>query len=119
MALKTLNLSLFRGEKDAERRGFAADLRREFVQHGFVKIIGHGISEEDIEEAFAWVSSTLDVIKRSRSDAESGDCDTQNRKFFELEPAVKTTIAHVSDSDPQRGWSAGKSRFAASLCQRS
>lgn len=56
MALPTLDLSLFTNGHHDAREAFAADLREELSRHGFVKIVGHGLSNEDIGEVFEWVS---------------------------------------------------------------
>lgn len=56
MALASLDLSLFSNGNHESREGFAAELRRELTQHGFVKIVGHGLSDKDIKEVFEWVS---------------------------------------------------------------
>ncbi|KAL9006071.1 MAG: hypothetical protein Q9188_001198 [Gyalolechia gomerana] len=55
MALATLDLSLFTNGHHDAREAFAADLREELSRHGFVKIVGHGLSNEDIGEVFEWV----------------------------------------------------------------
>lgn len=56
MALATLDLSLFTNGNHNTREAFAADLRKELSRHGFVKIVCHGLSDEDIGEVFEWVS---------------------------------------------------------------
>ncbi|KAL8873407.1 MAG: hypothetical protein Q9198_007029 [Flavoplaca austrocitrina] len=84
MALATLDLSLFTSGRHDTQEAFAADLRRELTRHGFVKIVGHGLSNGDINQVFAW-----------------------NKKFSQLVYEDKAVIAHPGGSDPQRGWSAG------------
>ena len=56
MPLATLDLSLFTAGRHDIQEAFTADLRRELTRHGFVKIVGHGLSNEDINQVFAWVS---------------------------------------------------------------
>lgn len=56
MALASLDLSLFLDGDHETRKGFAASLREELAHHGFVKIVGHGLSDKDIKEVFEWVS---------------------------------------------------------------
>lgn len=51
MALTTLDLSVF----NHDREQFALQLRSGLSQHGFVKLIGHGISESAVSKAFEWV----------------------------------------------------------------
>lgn len=46
MELPTLNLSLFTHGNEEERQKLASDLLDSLVQHGFVKIINHGVPEE-------------------------------------------------------------------------
>ncbi|KAL8897653.1 MAG: hypothetical protein Q9207_007103 [Kuettlingeria erythrocarpa] len=92
MALSSLDLSLFLTGNNDTRKTFAADLRSELTQHGFVKIVGHGLSGQDIKEVFQW-----------------------NKRFFQLKLNDKADIAHPGGSDPQRGWSAVGKENAASL----
>ncbi|KAI4270108.1 MAG: hypothetical protein LQ337_006893 [Flavoplaca oasis] len=92
MALATLDLSLYTTGRPDAQEAFAADLRRELTRHGFVKIVGHGLSNEGINQVFAW-----------------------NKKFFQLGYEDKAVIAHPGGSDPQRGWSAVGKENAASL----
>ena len=56
MALSTLDLSLFVDGSKSQRYDFASNLRQGLARHGFLKIVNHGISEEEISEAFTWVS---------------------------------------------------------------
>lgn len=56
MAIATLDLSLFESSHSEQRDEFALDLRRELTRHGFVKIVGHGVSDADVAKAFEWVS---------------------------------------------------------------
>ncbi|KAI4279899.1 MAG: hypothetical protein L6R38_004885 [Xanthoria sp. 2 TBL-2021] len=92
MALATLDLSLFTNGNHNTREAFAADLRKELSRHGFVKIVCHGLSDEDIGEVFEW-----------------------NKRFFQLSLDDKAAIVHPGGSDPQRGWSAVGKENAASL----
>ncbi|KAL8889960.1 MAG: hypothetical protein Q9215_002829 [Flavoplaca cf. flavocitrina] len=92
MALATLDLSLFTAGRHDTQEAFAAELRREVTRHGFVKIVGHGLSNGDINQVFAW-----------------------NKEFFQLGYEDKAVIAHPGGSDPQRGWSAVGKENAASL----
>ncbi|KAL8993173.1 MAG: hypothetical protein Q9169_006545 [Polycauliona sp. 2 TL-2023] len=92
MALATLDLSLFTHDYGETRAAFARDLRTELSRHGFVKIIGHGVSDADIQQLSEW-----------------------NMKFFQLGYHDKAAIAHPGGSDPQRGWSAVGQENAAAL----
>lgn len=105
MSLATIDLQGFTAGDNAQRQDFASSLKRELRKHGFVKIVGHGIAEEDIVKAFEWasraspiVSVLLQLIRIS---------ELQNRRFFQLSFEQKSEIAHPGGSKPQRGWSAG------------
>jgi isopenicillin N synthase-like dioxygenase len=52
--LPTLDLSHFL--QDGTRQEFADQLRNSLVQHGFVKIINHGIDESSVNQLFDKVS---------------------------------------------------------------
>lgn len=56
MALASLDLSHFINGSHETREAFASNLRKELSRHGFVKVVGHGISDENIEKVFKWVS---------------------------------------------------------------
>lgn len=53
--LPTLDLAHFL-EEGSRRQEFADRLRDALVQHGFVKIVNHGIAESSVEQLFDWVS---------------------------------------------------------------
>ena len=55
MALTTLDLSLFNDGGDADRQKFASQLLSGLSQHGFVKLVGHGISDSAVSKLFEWV----------------------------------------------------------------
>ncbi|KAF4552920.1 Non-heme dioxygenase in morphine synthesis N-terminal-containing protein 3 [Elsinoe fawcettii] len=90
--LPRLDCSLYTDGTKTERRQFAKLLRASLEQHGFVKLIGHGISAESVEQLF-----------------HSAD------KLFEMPVQSKEKIAHQPGPDPQRGWSKIGSENAAKL----
>ena len=55
MALSTLNLSLYTHGTPRERQQLASELLDSLSQHGFVKLVGHGVSRETINGLLNWV----------------------------------------------------------------
>lgn len=55
MAIPTLDFSKFQNGSDAERREFASALTDGFIRLGFVKLINHGFSKEEISHLFQLV----------------------------------------------------------------
>lgn len=58
MALPVLDLSSFAEGNSSQRQQFASDLLKSLYKHGFVKIVGHGIEDSEIERLFEWASPT-------------------------------------------------------------
>lgn len=58
MNMTTLDLSLSTNGSNSDRQRFASQLLGSLSQRGFVKLVGHGISEEAIAKLFEWVRST-------------------------------------------------------------
>ena len=56
MTLPTLDLSLSTHGNASERQELASRLLDSLSEHGFVKLVGHGVSDERIGELFRWVS---------------------------------------------------------------
>jgi isopenicillin N synthase-like dioxygenase len=54
MAVRTLDFARFYGS-DEEQQTFAQELLEGFSESGFVKIVNHGVSLEDLAHLFAWV----------------------------------------------------------------
>ncbi|KAH7154723.1 oxidoreductase [Fusarium sp. MPI-SDFR-AT-0072] len=79
--LPTLDLAHFLQE-GSRRQEFADRLRDSLIQHGFVKIVNHGISESSVEQLF-----------------------DRSREFFNLSVDLKSQLAHTPGPRPQRGWS--------------
>nr|QIW91883.1 OXY4 [Phialomyces arenicola] len=82
MEIKTLDFAKFHCGVESERREFSSALLEGFSRAGFVKIINHGFSQEEIAQLFEW-----------------------NRRFFELPDRCKAVIANEEGPKPQRGWS--------------
>jgi len=59
MALPTLDLSLYTDGHAVERQQLASQLLDSLSQHGFVKLVGHGVSRETVEELLKWVRRDL------------------------------------------------------------
>lgn len=54
MSVKTLDFTKFYGSHD-EQVAFAQDLLEGFSGIGFVKLVNHGVSLEELSHLFAWV----------------------------------------------------------------
>ncbi|CAO2650496.1 Nn.00g017880.m01.CDS01 [Neocucurbitaria sp. VM-36] len=82
MALQTLDFGQFlRGNSD-EQLNIAKTLVGSFKDHGFVKLVNHGIPDAVVKEYMH-----------------------KTEKFFALPRDVKSKIANESGPKPQRGWS--------------
>lgn len=55
MTLPTLDLSLYTDGDKCERQRLASQLLESLSKHGFVKLVGHGISRETVNELLRWV----------------------------------------------------------------
>lgn len=53
--LKTLDFSKFLHGSDDERTELAYELVNSFKQHGFAKLINHGVDDDQVSELFQWV----------------------------------------------------------------
>ena len=58
MTLPVLDLSSFTECNGSQNQQFASQLLQSLYQHGFVKIVGHGIEDSELESLFAWVNRT-------------------------------------------------------------
>src|ERR1700761_3122323 len=54
--LNTLDFSKFISGTELERAELAKELVESFKQHGFAKLINHGVKDEQVSELFKWVS---------------------------------------------------------------
>ncbi|UNI16129.1 hypothetical protein JDV02_002596 [Purpureocillium takamizusanense] len=82
MHLPTLDLSSFHHGSDAERKRLAEDLVQSFKDHGFVKLVNHGVPEDVVRQ---YMKAAVD--------------------FFALPTDVKMRIANARGPEPQRGFS--------------
>ena len=57
MTMPALDLSLYTDGNASQRTAFASQLLISLSEHGFVKLVGHGIADDRIAELFAWVST--------------------------------------------------------------
>jgi isopenicillin N synthase-like dioxygenase len=68
MALLTLDLSRFTDGSELERQQLASDLLASLSQHGFVKLVNHGIPDEAVSKLFDWVRvKCLSTVTKSDS----------------------------------------------------
>lgn len=125
MTLPTLDLSLYMHGNASERQKLASRLLDSLSEHGFVKLVGHGVSDERIDELFQWVS-------RSRRCQRSPLCELghkdskivvvlinlQNKSFFAMPDEDKLAIAHPGGSAPQRGFSSIGAESSAGLYRK-
>ncbi|RDW83779.1 isopenicillin N synthase family dioxygenase [Aspergillus mulundensis] len=82
MAVRTLDFTKFHSGSEAERRAFGQALLDGFRTTGFVKLINHGFSREEMADIFNW-----------------------NQRFFDLPNDWKAAIRNDEGPKPQRGWS--------------
>ena len=59
MTLGSLDLSLYTHGDAGQRHEFASQLLGRLTDHGFVKLVKHGISDQRIRELSKWVSVWL------------------------------------------------------------
>lgn len=65
MALATLDLSLYTHGTPRERQQLASELLDRLSQHGFVKLVGHGVSRETINELLKWVRLVFFLLPKT------------------------------------------------------
>jgi len=54
--VKTLDFGQFLNGDPTSQRQFCEEIVNALCSVGFVKLINHGISDEEVDEAFEWVS---------------------------------------------------------------
>lgn len=59
LELPLLDAQLFISGTPYEKKEFAIALRDSLSQHGFARVIGHGISASMVDELFEWVRARL------------------------------------------------------------
>ncbi|KAL4865754.1 hypothetical protein BDV12DRAFT_199832 [Aspergillus spectabilis] len=82
MSVLTIDFAKFHSGTEAERREFGQALLNGFTTTGFVKLINHGFSKDEISDIFQW-----------------------NQRFFDLSNDHKAAIRNDEGPKPQRGWS--------------
>nr|K0E3U5.1 RecName: Full=2-oxoglutarate-dependent dioxygenase ecdK; AltName: Full=Echinocandin B biosynthetic cluster protein K [Aspergillus rugulosus]AFT91382.1 EcdK [Aspergillus rugulosus] len=82
MSVLTLDFTKFHSGSEVERRAFGQALLDGFTTTGFVKLINHGFSKEEMADIFNW-----------------------NQRFFDLPIDRKAAIRNDEGPKPQRGWS--------------
>ena len=55
MALRCLDLSKFTEGSEVQVQEFTSDLLKALSETGFVKIVGHGMREQEVRQVFDWV----------------------------------------------------------------
>ena len=56
MSLPRLDFSLFLNGDESERQKLASELFASLSQHGFVRLVNHGIIDSEVNRLFQWVS---------------------------------------------------------------
>ena len=69
MNIPLLDASRFTSSSNPERRQYSKELLASLSTHGFVRLIGHGVPPEVIEEAFQWVWSIEKNLQHMGTDA--------------------------------------------------
>nr|L0E2Q1.1 RecName: Full=2-oxoglutarate-dependent dioxygenase phqC; AltName: Full=Paraherquamide biosynthesis cluster protein C [Penicillium fellutanum]AGA37270.1 2OG-Fe(II)-oxygenase [Penicillium fellutanum] len=98
-----VDASRFISGSPTEQRAFAVELVDSVRRCGFVKVINHGLSDELIDELFAWCQSSHVV---------------QNERFFAIDPEQKLAVVNPPGPSPQRGWSCVGAEKASRLFSR-
>ncbi|KAI9652602.1 MAG: hypothetical protein M1831_006706 [Alyxoria varia] len=87
-----LNLHDFVEGNEDKQGSFAQNLVQSLTDFGFVRIVGHGIGEKEVQEVFQHA-----------------------RKFFRMTPQEKAVAKNEPGPNPQRGWSRLGAENTASL----
>lgn len=102
MDLPSLDFAKWTHGDTADRSQFAKDLAGSLIDHGFVKMINHGMSDEDIREIFDWVGKSLFSLQFKGQATNMNS--TQGERFFKLPTKAKTNMFQQLEPGPQRGW---------------
>ncbi|KAI6311862.1 hypothetical protein MCOR34_005859 [Pyricularia oryzae] len=87
-----LDFSRFYSVDAAEQKEFCDALVSDLRQHGFARLVNHGVPAVDIDRAFETASTPL--------------CALASRRFFELPVDDKLKAPHPPTANPHRGYSA-------------
>ena len=103
MALPTLDLSWYTDGNAAERQQLASQLLDSLSQHGFVKLVGHGVSRQNVEELLEWVRRDLPKahsFEALKCTANKTDSLGDNRiKSFSDSPRKTSSLSPIQE-DP-------------------
>ena len=102
MDLPTLDFAKWTHGDATDRSQFSKDLAKSLIDHGFVKMINHGMSEEEIGEIFDWVRKPLLLVYFNRR--VSNMSSVQSERFFKLSSEAKANMFQQLEPGPQRGW---------------
>lgn len=103
--LPTLDFSKFYLGSDAERKTFSSQLVQSFHDHGFVKLINHGMTNEATSGFLRWVRTPQSRIAATKHVRSHLTDSVQAKEFFQLPKDVKEDIVCVRGPHLQRGWS--------------
>ncbi|KAI0517552.1 putative gibberellin 20-oxidase [Xylaria bambusicola] len=95
MSLPRLDFSLFLNGDDSERQKLASELFASLAQHGFVRLVNHGITDSEVNRLFQW-----------------------SRSFFGTPIEERIAIQNVAGPNPQRGWSSLGAENTAKLYEK-
>ncbi|KAL3417922.1 hypothetical protein PVAG01_10932 [Phlyctema vagabunda] len=95
MEAPELDLALYSEETSSERQRFALELLSGLSNFGYVKIVNHGISDEEVSRL--WQLS---------------------KSFFKISDDKKNGIRHEPGPHPQRGWSILGAESSSALYRR-
>ena len=104
MAGTVLDLSLYTHGDSKQKAEFAQALLQNCAQYGFLRLVNHGISDEDVSRLFDWVCC-ITLTCATDPDLRLILAMFQTQKFFTLSTSEKTRLAHPPGPEPQRGWS--------------
>lgn len=103
-----MDFARFAKGDEMDRKHFGAELVEAFSTVGFIKFTNHGISGEQILEAFQRVS--VDAIVPCGTHTQYRNCICscfrgKNKQFFGLPLEAKNKAAHPAQPNPHRGYS--------------
>jgi len=64
LEIPTLDLSIFTSGTQADKEAWCLDLLEVCKTFGFVKLKGHGFSDEPLSELFKWVSTSSNLVSK-------------------------------------------------------
>ena len=107
--ISRLDFSRFTAGDHGEQIKLCHSLVHSLCNEGFVTLRDHGITKEQIDTVFAWVSETTLYLSSSAFRYHSryivGLTREQNKRFFDLPVEAKNKAAHPKQPNPHRGYS--------------